>query len=81
MVVMLPATGAMAAPGAEGAPAGTAAAVGGPMIPTGSVEATSDLKADAQFRTLFQSWKKLDSRVGGGIAIPSVQPVQKLNFT
>jgi murein DD-endopeptidase MepM/ murein hydrolase activator NlpD len=81
MVVMLPVSGAMAAPLAEGAPAAATAAVGGPMIPTGSVEATSDLKADAQFRTLFQSWKKLDTRVGGGIAIPSVQPVQKLNFT
>jgi murein DD-endopeptidase MepM/ murein hydrolase activator NlpD len=78
MVVMLPVSGAMAAP--AGAPA-AATAVGGPMIPTGSIEATSDLKADAQFRTLFQSWKKLDTRVGGGIAIPSVQPVQRLNFT
>ncbi len=55
--------------------------MGGPMMPANGAEAQADLKADAQFRTLFQSWKKLDTLQQGAIAIPSVQPVQKLNFT
>ncbi len=55
--------------------------MGGPMLDANSAEAQADLKADAQFRTLFQSWKKLDTLQQGAIAIPSVQPVQKLNFT
>lgn len=57
------------------------AAMGGPLEAPDSAEATADLRADAQFRTLFQSWKKLDSLQQGAIAIPSVQPVTKLNFT
>ena len=56
-------------------------AEGGPMLDANSAEAQADLKADAQFRTLFQSWKKLDTRPQGAIAIPSVQPVQHLQFT
>lgn len=55
--------------------------MGGPMLDANSAEAQADLKADAQFRTLFQSWKKLDTLQQGAIAIPSVQPVQKLQFT
>ena len=55
--------------------------VGGPMLAAAGAEAQADLKADAQFRTLFQSWKKLDTLQQGAIAIPSVQPVQRLNFT
>ncbi len=55
--------------------------MGGPMLDANGAEAQADLKADAQFRTLFQSWKKLDTLQQGAIAIPSVQPVQKLNFT
>ncbi|SEN32702.1 Peptidase family M23 [Sphingomonas gellani] len=77
---------AMAAHAAEG-DGGKAAAVGGPLVPVNSVEATNDLKADQQFRSLFMSWKKLDT-IGqpglgghGAIAIPSVQPVNKLSFT
>ena len=57
------------------------AAMGGLLIDANSAEATADLKADAQFRTLFQSWKKLDTLQRGTIAIPSVQPVQRLQFT
>ena len=57
------------------------AAVGGMLVEANSAEAAADLKADGQFRTLFQSWKKLDVGTRGGIAIPSVQPVQKLLFT
>ena len=36
---------------------------------------------DQQVRTLFQTWKRLDTPGTVGIAIPSVQPVDKLNFT
>ena len=36
---------------------------------------------DAQVRTLFQTWKKLDTPGIAGIAIPSVQPVERLSFT
>jgi len=45
------------------------------------IAATADLRADAQFRTLFQTWKKLDATQQGVIAIPSVQPVHSLSFT
>lgn len=64
--------------------AATQQAVGGPLLAANSSEAEADLKADAQFRTLFQSWKKLDTLqpgISGAIAIPSVQPVQHLQFT
>ncbi len=55
--------------------------MGGPMLDANGAEAQADLRADAQFRTLFQSWKKLDTLQQGAIAIPSVQPVQHLQFT
>ena len=42
---------------------------------------TIDAQADAQFRTLFQSWKKLDTIEGSAISIPSMQPVNTLTFT
>ncbi len=58
-----------------------AMAMGGPLIAANSEEATADLRADAQFRTLFQTWKKLDTLQQGVIAIPSVQPVHSLSFT
>ena len=57
------------------------AAMGGPLIPAASAEATADLNADAQFRSLFMTWKKLDTLEQGVISIPSVQPVQHLSFT
>ena len=60
---------------------GVRAATGGPMIAANTEEATADLRADAQFRTLFQTWKKLDATQQGVIAIPSVQPVHSLSFT
>ena len=60
---------------------GESTAMGGPLIDAASAEASADLKADAQFRTLFQTWKKLDGLQQGSIAIPSVQPVQHLSFT
>ncbi len=64
-------------------PAGASAkaSVGGPMIVAGGAEATADLRADQQFRTLFNTWKKLDTVQQGVISIPSVHPVEKLAFT
>ncbi|MEH3035995.1 MAG: M23 family metallopeptidase [Sphingomonas adhaesiva] len=58
-----------------------ASAMGGPLIEATSVEARADMAADQQFRSLFNTWKKLDRLEQGVIAIPSVQPVQKLQFT
>jgi murein DD-endopeptidase MepM/ murein hydrolase activator NlpD len=57
------------------------AAMGGPLIPAASAEAAADLNADAQFRSLFMTWKKLDTLEQGVISIPSVQPVAHLSFT
>ncbi len=56
-------------------------AMGGPFIAADSAEATADMAADAQFRALFQTWKKLDSLEDGLISIPSVQPVTNMSFT
>lgn len=56
-------------------------AMGGPLVEATSAEARADLAADAQFRSLFMTWKKLDTLQQGVIAIPSVQPVEKLKFT
>ncbi len=55
--------------------------MGGPLVAADSPEALADIRADAQFRTLFQTWKKLDTLQQGVIAIPSVQPVHLLSFT
>jgi murein DD-endopeptidase MepM/ murein hydrolase activator NlpD len=62
-------------------PKGNAGAMGGPLIAADSDQAVTDLKADQQFRTLFRSWKKMDTLQQGTIAIPSVQPVSNLLFT
>ncbi|WP_375397663.1 M23 family metallopeptidase [uncultured Sphingomonas sp.] len=56
-------------------------AAGGPYIAADSAEATADMAADAQFRALFQTWKKLDNLETGLISIPSVQPVVNVTFT
>ncbi len=62
-------------------------AVGGPLVPAASAALAREVKSDQQFRSLFMSWKKLDT-VGqpglggqGAIAIPSVQPVGRLSYT
>lgn len=60
---------------------GASTAMGGPLIEANGVEARADMAADQQFRSLFNTWKKLDRLEQGVIAIPSVQPVQKLQFT
>ena len=63
------------------APAAAAGGVGGPLIAVAGVAAVADLKADQQFRSLFNTWKKLDAQPQGAISIPSVQPVERLAFT
>lgn len=56
-------------------------AMGGPYEAADSAATEADLRADTQFRSLFQTWKKLDTLQQGVIAIPSAQPVAHLNFT
>ena len=68
------------------APSGAAMASGassGTMIAaTGIAGAGAEAIADQQFRSLFTTWKSMDGPVArGGIAIPSVQPVEHLKFT
>lgn len=60
-----------------------AQAVGGPLEPvtTAAEVGVADAGQDAQFRALFQSWKKMDATEGTAIAIPSTQPVDTLQFT
>ncbi|RYD46175.1 MAG: M23 family metallopeptidase, partial [Sphingomonadales bacterium] len=59
-------------------------AMGGPYEPVDANDTTADsdaASADAQFRALFQTWKKLDMLEQTVISIPSMQPVDKLLFT
>jgi murein DD-endopeptidase MepM/ murein hydrolase activator NlpD len=56
-------------------------AMGGPYEAANGTEAAADIRADMQFRSLFMTWKKLDNLEQGTIAIPSVQPVERLAFT
>lgn len=56
-------------------------ATGGPFEAAGSSEASVELQADQQFRSLFMTWKKLDTLEQSVIAIPSAQPVERLSFT
>jgi murein DD-endopeptidase MepM/ murein hydrolase activator NlpD len=56
-------------------------AMGGPYEAANGAEAAADIRADMQFRSLFMTWKKLDNLEQGTIAIPSVQPVERLAFT
>jgi murein DD-endopeptidase MepM/ murein hydrolase activator NlpD len=62
------------------------AAMGGPYEPVDENDAPAGVSAeaasaDAQFRALFQTWKKLDMLEQTVISIPSMQPVEKLLFT
>jgi len=59
------------------APAG----VGGPYEPVESNASAADANADAQFRSLFMTWKKLDTIQRASIAIPSTEPVSSVSFT
>lgn len=58
-------------------------AMGGPYEPVSDDDATTAVSADAdaQFRSLFETWKKLDSIESSSISIPSMQPVQHVSFT
>lgn len=56
-------------------------AMGGPFEAADSAAAEADLRADTQFRSLFMTWKKLDTLEHGVMAIPSAQPVEHLAFT
>src|SRR3546814_435364 len=49
--------------------------MGGPYEPIDGKAATAEARSDAQFRSLFMTWKKLDSLEHGVIAIPSVHPI------
>ena len=55
-------------------------AMGGPYegAPAG---ATAEGSSDAQFRSLFQTWQKLDVLEQSVIAIPSLQPVENMRLT
>ncbi|MBX9813358.1 MAG: peptidase M23 [Proteobacteria bacterium SG_bin5] len=53
---------------------------GGPYEPV-TTAATSDANADAQFRSLFVTWKKLETLEKAVIAIPASQPVEKVSFS
>lgn len=87
MLIATLATGqALAAEPAEKAAAASAGSTGGPLIAAASAEATADLQANRDFRSLFSAWKKMDGTgagtvVQGAIAIPSVQPVAKMEYT
>jgi murein DD-endopeptidase MepM/ murein hydrolase activator NlpD len=64
-------------------------AMGGPYEPVDAATAaaattnaaTAEASADAQFRALVMSWKKLDTIEQAAISIPSYQPVAHLSFT
>ena len=58
-------------------------AMGGPYEPVSDDDSSTTVTADAdaQFRSLFETWKKLDSIESASISIPSMQPVQHVSFT
>ena len=60
----------------------TTLAVGGPYEPVGpQPKPLTPLKADPQFRALFNSWRQLDQVNKGIVAIPSQRPVTALSLT
>jgi murein DD-endopeptidase MepM/ murein hydrolase activator NlpD len=52
-------------------------AMGGPYMAAAAADASPAAAADAQFRSLFASWKKLDSLERSVIAIPSIHPIHE----
>lgn len=64
-----------------------AGGMGGPYEPVSSeaaaaaATAAAEGSADAQFRSLFQTWQKLDVLEQTVIAIPSMQPVDNVKLT
>lgn len=88
--MMLKTTGAVslliAALGATPAAADDKAAAGGLFVAASvndgaAGSAASAEAADTQFRTLFQTWKKLDLSDHTVISVPSMQPVDKLVYS
>ena len=59
-----------------------AGGMGGPLeAADGDAATTATTDADAQFRSLFLTWKKLDSLEQTVISIPSMQPVEHVQLT
>ena len=64
-----------------------AGGMGGPFEPVSSeaaaaaATAAAEGNADAQFRSLFQTWQKLDVLEQTVISIPSMQPVENIKLT
>jgi len=58
-------------------------AMGGPYLPVAAAAANASpaAAADAQFRSLFASWKKLDSLEHSVIAIPAIHPIHEAKLT
>ncbi len=61
--------------------ASATAGVGGPYEPVNANVPAAEANADAQFRSLFMTWKKLDTIQRAVIAIPSAEPVTSVSFT
>ena len=72
---------ALAADPASEAPVASGTAGSLAVVGAAAAAVAADLKADQQFRSLFNTWKKLDTPKLGAISIPSVQPVERLAFT
>ncbi len=58
-----------------------AGGMGGPYEAAPADAAAAEASADAQFRSLFQTWQKLDIMEQTVIAIPSMQPVDDVKLT
>ncbi|OYY91049.1 MAG: peptidase M23 [Sphingomonas sp. 28-66-16] len=58
-----------------------AGGVGGPYEPVNGNEPVAEANADAQFRSLFMTWKKLDTLQHAVISIPSAEPVAQVSFS
>ncbi|MGN6375679.1 MAG: M23 family metallopeptidase [Sphingomonas sp.] len=59
---------------------GSKMGTGGPFVPVPAADATPEARADAQFRSLFLTWKKLDSLEHSAIAIPSIHPIHEAHL-
>lgn len=58
-----------------------AGGTGGPFEPVTTAQPAADANADAQFRSLFMTWKKLETLERAVIAIPAMQPVANIVFS
>ncbi len=67
---------------ANASAATTAAAAASAAATTSTTDADlADMQATQQFRSLFQTWKKLDGGQAPAIAVPSAHPVEQIEFT